>query len=96
MDTHPGTIAEQTATGISFHDYTGEEFYRSFERVLALYHNRSTRNDVIRTGMTQDFSWNRSSEHYVSVYRAALNETQERIQGGMTTPAAAELTAESR
>lgn len=98
VDAHPETIADGSATGISFYDYSSDEFYRAFERALVVYHNPAIRREVIRSGMSQDFSWKRSAQHYISVYRDALDEVRQRGQHYEADFAANSnnITAESR
>lgn len=72
VDSTTETIADGTATGVKFADYDASEFFRTFERSLALYHDGESRRRVIRSGMQRDSSWSRSARDYMSVYRHAL------------------------
>lgn len=67
------TLANRTATGFNFGDYTANALYETVKWALLLY--RTRRHDfrsVIRTGMAQDWSWNRSAADYESLYNSVL------------------------
>jgi starch synthase len=74
VDFNPGT--RDRATGVVFKDYDGRSFFNAVKRSVNLYHQPTSRRQVVRSGMKRDSSWLRSAEHYVSVYRKtqALNK----------------------
>ncbi len=60
------------ATGIMFTPRTPEALMDAFGQALELYKQPDVLNAVRRTGMKQDFSWERSSKTYVKLYREAI------------------------
>lgn len=68
----PETLAQNSATGFVFYDYTADAFLGTLRWGLATYQNRDVWRALQRNGMTQDLSWARSAERYLEVYRAAL------------------------
>lgn len=61
----------ETATGFSFTEYSHEAFAYTVERALKTYGQKATWQKLIRNGMAADFSWSRSADAYVDVYRRA-------------------------
>jgi starch synthase len=62
-------LANGTATGFSFQDYTAHALYETVKWALKLYRDRP--NDfskVIRTAMGMDWSWDRSAKQYSELY----------------------------
>jgi starch synthase len=69
-DATPENLASGTATGFRFAGYSPHECWRAVERAMGMY--RDYRDDwlaVVRTGMTQDWSWDRSAAEYEALYR---------------------------
>lgn len=60
-------------TGFRFDRYDPEEFRAAIDRALSLWANPSAWLSLMRQGMTQDFSWNRSAKKYVEVYDRVVN-----------------------
>jgi starch synthase len=70
VDTNPTTLANGTATGFSFTPYSGAALRETILRALALFRNdRETWRQLMRTGMRQDWSWDRSAGEYEQLYR---------------------------
>lgn len=70
-DTNAHTLAVETATGFSFGPYNAHELWITIERAVAMYqHAPETWRKVVRTGMLQDWSWDRSAAEYEKVFRA--------------------------
>ncbi len=72
-DLNPVHERRETATGISFPPFTEPALIRSVERATALYEDKASLNRLRLRCMTQDFSWNRSAEAYVALYREAVD-----------------------
>ncbi|HEX6962548.1 MAG TPA: glycogen synthase GlgA [Lacipirellula sp.] len=62
------TIAARTATGFSFDDYTSIALSEALEKACRAYLEKSLWNQLIETGMQQDWSWRTSAEQYARVY----------------------------
>ena len=68
-DTTPETLAAGTATGFRFAAHTPEGLREAVGRALALYRgDRAAWLQVIRNGMRQDWSWDRSAVEYEKLY----------------------------
>jgi starch synthase len=59
-------------TGFTFDAYTSAAFEEAALRALDGYADTSRWQAMIRRGMARDFSWERSVEQYLEVYRRAL------------------------
>lgn len=68
----------QTATGFVFVDYSKELLAETIEKAVLLFRKPDIWNQIIRNGMSRDWSWNRSAQEYVSVYRKAMELRQRR------------------
>jgi starch synthase len=66
------TLAAGTANGFSFDNYTPVALAQTLERACQTYHNRPIWEQLIRTGMTQDWSWTHSAREYSRLYEHAL------------------------
>lgn len=63
-------LADKRATGFSFNDYTANALYETVKWALTLYRDRpSDFQQVVLTGMAQDWSWDRSAAAYEALYR---------------------------
>jgi starch synthase len=68
------TLAAGTANGFSFGQYVATALAESLERACQTYHNRPTWEQLIRTGMEQDWSWGHSARQYSQLYQRSLAE----------------------
>jgi len=65
-------IADRTATGFAFTDYTPEALAGATLRALGTYReSKGTWDRIVETGMRQDWSWARSAHDMLDVYRRA-------------------------
>jgi starch synthase len=62
------TMANRTATGFSFEDYTSLALAETLERACRAYLEKPLWNQLIETGMQQDWSWRHSAKQYAEVY----------------------------
>ena len=67
------TLAAGTANGFSFETYTIIALAQTLERACQTYFNRPVWEQLIRTGMSQDWSWNHSAREYSRLYEHALS-----------------------
>jgi len=62
-----------TATGFSFGAYTSHALFETVRWALTLYRDRPADfRQVVRTAMTQDWSWDRSAAAYEELYQRIL------------------------
>ncbi len=79
VDANPQTLADGTATGFRFTEPTAEALWQTIERVLALWPDRDAWLKLMRTGMNQDWSWDRSAREYTQLYEEIARRVQSRI-----------------
>jgi starch synthase len=72
IDATPETIRQGTATGFSFEAPSREEMGACVRRALALYRQPISWRRIQAAAMRQDFSWERSAEAYVALYRSLV------------------------
>ncbi len=72
-DTTPATLVAGTATGFGFAPYAVESFREALGRACALYRDHPEDwLQVVRNGMAQDWSWDRSAAEYERLYHLML------------------------
>ncbi len=72
---HVGGLADTVqdeATGFAFEPYTPEAFQEAAFRALGRFEHPAQWQSIVRRGMASDFSWERSVDTYIDVYRRAL------------------------
>jgi starch synthase len=61
--------------GFTFFDFEAHFFFDAVKRAIDVYRNKPERwEEMMRTAMAQDFSWNRSAGKYFDVYHRLLGE----------------------
>jgi starch synthase len=66
-------------TGFKFTDYNGEALLLTIKEALRAFRDQNSWQQLMRNGMTKDFSWNASAREYIRVY--------ERVRQGRGTAA---------
>jgi starch synthase len=72
VDTTARSLADNTATGFCFDAPTAPALWGAAERAIHYYREPERWQQLIETGMRQDFSWQRSAEHYIELYERVL------------------------
>ncbi len=62
-------------TGFLFEEYSAPALIACLRRALEVYRDRNKWKNLVRNGMKQDFSWERSAREYAKVYRKAMNKS---------------------
>jgi starch synthase len=75
VDYAPKSAKQRTANGFVFREYSACALLVAIKRAVATYQDRETWTKLMRTGMTQDFSWMHSAQEYVRLYRKANRQT---------------------
>jgi len=57
--------------GFSFHDYSGLALFKSVERAVNTFNHNNTWKKIQTNGMKSDYSWTRSAEKYIELYKLA-------------------------
>jgi starch synthase len=72
VDTTPATLAERTATGFCFRPASVSALRQAVVRAIDCYREPETWQQIVDTGMRQDYSWKRSANRYIELYRQVL------------------------
>ncbi|HYF83340.1 MAG TPA: glycogen synthase GlgA [Clostridia bacterium] len=62
----------EEGTGFTFANYNAHEMLDSIKRAISFYGQKFTWEVIIKNGMKQDFSWNKSALEYMELYRKVL------------------------
>jgi starch synthase len=73
IDATPEALAAGTATGVLFDRPSAAALTAAVRRALALYRKPPVWEQLMRTGMAQDYSWEHSARDYLALYESALN-----------------------
>ena len=60
--------------GFVFEEYSSQEMIVALRRATDVYENKDVWEELIKNGMKQDFSWNRSAGEYSRIYRVILDK----------------------
>jgi starch synthase len=71
------TLAAGTANGFSFDQYSPAALAEALDRACRTFHNRMVWDQLIRRGMTQDWSWKHSAQEYSQLYERTLAKRQQ-------------------
>ena len=75
------TLAAGTANGFSFDQYTTAALADALDQACKAFANKSVWEQLIRTGMRQDWSWNHSARQYCRLYERTLAGTTHSVSG---------------
>ncbi|OYP36504.1 glycogen synthase GlgA [Rhodopirellula sp. MGV] len=74
VDTSAETLAKETATGFHLRENSPRGLDEAIGRALYLrYHEKKNWADLVRRGMTCDWSWRKSASQYVELYENAVS-----------------------
>ncbi len=79
VDATPQSIAEGTATGFTFGEYTSLAFSDAISRACGLYASKPAWLQLIKTGMQQDWSWRRSAQEYAELYQRTCAHARQEV-----------------
>ncbi len=68
VDTLPKSIADNTATGIAFHESSSGALIEAIKRAIVLFNHPTTWRNIQQNCMQKDFSWRNSAEQYLNIY----------------------------
>ena len=60
--------------GFSFYDYTSYALSSSVERAVNVFNNKNIWKKIQQNGLKLDFSWKRSAEKYMELYKLAMEK----------------------
>lgn len=64
-------IGFKDGNGFSFYDYSGYALFKSVERAVNTFKEKDVWRKIQTNGMKSDFSWTRSAEKYLELYKLA-------------------------
>ena len=71
-NTTADTLEAKTATGFSFQEATAAALIKAIKRALEHYRQPAIWQQLVCTGMKQDFSWKHSAKLYIALYETVL------------------------
>ena len=72
IDYSPDGLKKKESTGFSFKEYKGSAFLDALKRAVEVYQDKKTWRSLMKIGMAQDWSWNRSAREYLKLYDKLL------------------------
>jgi starch synthase len=66
--------AKRRGTGFGFSAYAPEALLTALRKALATYHDIGAWHQLVKRGMTADFSWEQSAREYVTLYKKAIKQ----------------------
>lgn len=75
VDTNDQTLADGTATGFSFSEYSSAALGEALQRACRAFEDRAVWTQIVETGMRQDWSWAASAKRYAELYRRTIART---------------------
>ena len=69
-------LQKKISTGFVFEEATANALLKTIDRALYYYAQPGIWKQIMQTGMQQDFSWRRSADAYLALYREAIAEQQ--------------------
>ena len=75
VDTTVESLADRTATGFSFRKAAPEALWSAVNRALECYAAPGQWQQLMVTGMQQDFSWKQSARKYIELYERICAHT---------------------
>lgn len=79
VDASEVTLANGTANGFSFEPYDAAALASTLDRALAAFGRTEVWDQLIATGMRQDFSWAQSARRYVQLYERTLARARQPV-----------------
>jgi len=61
-----------TGNGFKFSRYESKAFYASIQEAVGLFQNAKLWKKIVANGMRADFSWDRSAQRYLELYRSVM------------------------
>lgn len=58
--------------GFSFKAYNSQDMLYTIRRALGFFKNKELWSDLVKTAMSENYSWNKSAEQYIDVYNKLL------------------------
>lgn len=80
VDATDENLARRTATGFSFVSYEAAALEYALSRAVSTFQLKpDVWQQIVETGMRQDWSWRTSAERYIEVYQRVMNRHAEKV-----------------
>lgn len=79
VDCTPESLATRSANGFSFREYSATALSDTLRRAWDAYAKQSVWDQLIATGMQQDWSWQRSARQYTALYEETLSRVRQGV-----------------
>jgi starch synthase len=70
------TDHKENGNGFVFHEFSKVDFLDALKRAISVYKNREEWTGLVTRAMKEDFSWRRSSEEYLRLYKGLINRSK--------------------
>ncbi|MBN1590690.1 MAG: glycogen synthase GlgA [Pirellulales bacterium] len=77
VDAREETLVAGTANGFSFGEYSNLALAETLDRACQAYQDKEVWNQLVTTGMRQDWSWNRSARQYLALYARTIERMKQ-------------------
>ncbi|WP_165064618.1 glycogen synthase GlgA [Paludisphaera rhizosphaerae] len=84
VDLTPKTLAEGRATGFAFRESTPAALWRTLDRVLNTWRDQEVWRNLVRAGMSEDWTWHRSAGKYVELYQEVQRRRRPHLAQSLT------------
>ena len=74
IDANDENLKNGTATGFTMKGYFAAELLFSIDRALELYKSKAQWRSLIKNAMKQDWSWEKSADEYVELFKSVLGQ----------------------
>jgi starch synthase len=74
IDANDENLKNGTATGFTMKGYFAAELLFAIDRALELYKSKAQWRSLIRNAMKQDWSWEKSADEYVELFKSVLGQ----------------------
>ncbi|TWU29525.1 glycogen synthase GlgA [Bythopirellula polymerisocia] len=79
VDVSAETLADRSATGFSFSEYTALALSDTLERACTVFADKDVWQQLVQTGMRQDWSWGNSAREYSNLYKRTLAQARQGV-----------------
>ena len=69
------SIGNQSGTGFVFEEYSAASLIGAVEKAVLLFKDEEKWRELQKNGMQENYSWEKSAEKYVDLYKTALSES---------------------
>ncbi len=79
VDATPLALQAGVANGFSFTEYSAAALNRALRRACETFAQPEIWSQMVATGMSQDWSWQRSAQQYIELYRTTCQKVRQEV-----------------